>query len=313
MNYSTYLCLALATLPNLDDDAPDARVDPADAMRPALDDLLALVESFRGGPVCPTGVAKFEDDLQGKLRELGRVLVQSAFDSLEPASHSNLPQEVHYEFESYRRLGKETPQEVSTLFGKITVHRLGYRAAPDAGVPVLFPLIRELGIACGATPALVGRVARYLAEAGATQGQTLKRLREAHGLDWGVKRLRQVAEFVSAAMERHRAEAQADQVLRWLEVARRSKGRHRPVLGVGRDGITLGLRLKGFAIYEVATTGTISVYGRRGDRLGTVYLAYTPEPGQATMTARLTELLEGVLRRWEGPLPRLCYTSRGDD
>jgi hypothetical protein len=315
MHYSTYLCIALATLPCRDaDDTPDPRADPADAMRPALDDLLALVETFRRAPVCPTGVAKFENDLRGKLRELGRVITQSAFASLEPAAVPDLPREVHYESESYRRLAEKTPQEVSTLFGKITVHRLGYRAAPDAGVPVLFPLVRELGIVHGATPALVERVARYLAETGATQGQTLKRLREEHGLAWGVKRLRQVAEFVSAAMERHRADAQADQVLRWLRLAQQSKGRHRPVLGAGRDGITLGLRLGRFTLYEVATTGTISVYDRRGERLGTVYLAYTPEPGQATMTARLTELLTEVLRRWQGPLPRLCYvTDAGDN
>ena len=94
MHYSMYLCLALATLPCRDaDDSATTPTDPADAMRPALDDLLALVESFRRGPVCPTGAAQFEDDLQGKLRELGRVLVQSAFASLEPAAPSDLPPE----------------------------------------------------------------------------------------------------------------------------------------------------------------------------------------------------------------------------
>ena len=315
MNYSMHLCLALATLPCRGIDAPaETRVEPADAMQPVLDALLSLVESFRREPVCPTATAQFENDLQGELRELGRVLVQSTFGSLEPAAVPDLPPEVRYESESYRRLGGKTPQRVSTIFGEITVRRLGYRAAPDVGVPVLFPLIRELGIVHGATPALVERVARYLAETGSTQGQTLARLREGHGLSWGVKRLRQVARFVATAMETHRAEAQADQVLRWLELAHRSKGKHRPVLGAGRDGITLGIRLKGFAIYEVATTGTLSVYDRRGERLGTVYLAHTPELGQATMTAQLTELLTAVLKRWEGPLPRLCYvTDAGDN
>jgi hypothetical protein len=315
MNYSTYLCVALATLPCRDpDDAPELCAKPADAMQPVLDALLSLVESFRRESVSPTATAKFENDLQAELRELGRVLTQSAFASLEPAAVSDLPQEVHFESESYRRLGKKTPQRVSTIFGEITVHRLGFRAASGAGVPVLFPLIRELGIGHGATPALVERVARYLAETGSTQGQTLKRLREAHGLSWGVKRLRQVADFVSAAMETHRAGAQADQVLRWLEQAHQSKGKHRPVVGVGRDGITLGLRLKKFVIYEVATTGTLSVYDRRGERVGTVYLAHIPEQGQTTMTAQLTELLTEVLRRWEKPLTRLCYvTDAGDN
>jgi hypothetical protein len=153
-----------------------------------------------------------------------------------------------------------------------------------------------------------------MAQTGATQKQTLKRLREEHGLDWGVKRLRLVTQFMAAALEPHRAQTQADQLLLWLEKAQQSKGRHRPVLSVGRDGITLGLQLKGFAIHEVATTATISVHDRLNKRLGTVYLAYTPEPGQTTMTVQLTELLKKVLRRWQGPLPRLCYvTDAGDN
>ena len=54
---------------------------------------------------------------------------------------------------------------------------------------------------------------------------------------------------------------------------------------------------------------SLSVYDRKGRRLGTVYLAYTPEPGQATMSGRLTRLLREVLRRLRGPLPRLSYVT----
>ena len=211
-------------------------------------------------------------------------------------------------------MAHKTPQEVSTLFGPITVHRQGYRAPASAGVPVLFPLCQELGLVHGATPALVERVARYQAESGATQQQTLARLRREHGLRWGVKRLRQVTEFVAAALEAHRPSAQVDQLLRWLEQARTSSGAHKPVLAVGRDGITLGLRLKGCTLYEVASTGTVTVYDRRGQRLGTIYLARVPEPGQTTLSQQLTQVVQEVLRRWPGPLPRLCYvTDAGDN
>src|SRR5262249_62283351 len=144
----------------------------------------------------------------------------------------------------------------------------------------------------GARGALVERVAHYQAEGGATQKLTLQRLRQEHGVNWGVKRLRQVTAFVATALEEHRAEGQAEQVLRWLEQAQASRGRHRPVLSVGRDGITLGLRLKGCTLYEVATTGTLTVYDRRGQRLGTAYPAYTPEPGQGTLSAQLTPPLQ---------------------
>jgi hypothetical protein len=86
------------------------------------------------------------------------------------------------------------------------------------------------------------------------------------------------------------------------------------VLSVGRDGITLGIRCKGCSVFEVAATGTVSVLDRRGKRLGTVYLAYTPEPGQGTLSHQLTRLVRALLRRWQGPLPRLCYvTDAGDN
>jgi hypothetical protein len=56
------------------------------------------------------------------------------------------------------------------------------------------------------------------------------------------------------------------------------------------------------------------VQRRRGRRLGTVYLAYTPESGQGAMSRALTELLRAVLVRLPGPLPRLCYvTDAGDN
>jgi hypothetical protein len=63
----------------------------------------------------------------------------------------------------------------------------------------------------------------------------------------------------------------------------------------------------------VATTGTITVLDRRGRRLGTVYLAYVPEFGQKTMSTALTRLLADVLRRWQRPLPRLCYVTDAGD
>jgi hypothetical protein len=147
-----------------------------------------------------------------------------------------------------------------------------------------------------------------------TQGQTLERLRRDHGVGWGVKKLRQVAEALSSALAEQRHATQVDKLLELLEQASASTGRHKPVLSVGRDGITLGVRIKRGNLFEVATTGTVSVLDRRGRRLGTVYLAYTPETQQTTMSRELTRLLTAVLARWQGPLPRLCYvTDAGDN
>ena len=318
MSYSTYLCATMATLllgtPADGNNLKDTTVDLDEALKPVLDCVRKLVERFCRREISPLVAVEFERDLQQAVRELARVTTQWTYNHLEPDAVPALPRKVQFESSSFRRLPQKTPQQVSTLFGPITLRRLGYRAAPGVGEPVLFPLCRQLGLVQGATPALIERVAHYQAESGATQKRTLERLRREHAVHWGVKRLRQVTEFVAAAMEEQRSQAQVAQLLRWLEQAQTSRGRHRPVLSVGRDGITLGVRVKKGSIYEVATTGTITVYDRRGRRLGTVYLAYTPEPGQGTMSSALTHLLQEVLRRWQGPLPRLSYvTDAGDN
>ncbi len=317
MNYSIYLALALATLP--DDDRleaadPDPNPDLLDALDPALQRLRQLVDTLRHQPLSPTATATFEADLQQATRELARLATQWTYNHLEPATPPDWPPEVYCQGTRFRRQSHKTPQSVSTLFGTITLRRLGYRARPAEGEPMLFPLCQALGLVHGATPALLERVAHYQAESGATQQQTLTRLRQEHGLAWGVKRLRQVTAFVAAGMAEQQIEAQAQQVVRWLEQAQASSGPHRPVLSAGRDGITMGLKLKKGTVDEVATAGTLTVYDRRGRRLGTVYLAWTPEPGQGRMSRQLTQLIEDVLRRWQGPLPRLAYvTDAGDN
>src|SRR3954464_1154866 len=281
-----YLTLVAATagLSEASEKSAQSEPDLADALEPALQSIRDHVDRFCQGPVPPLAAAKFEKDLLLALREMGRVATGWTYNHLESADVQALPQEVRFAGSTFRRLAKKTPQEVSTLFGPIRLRRLGYRAAADQGEPVLFPLCRQMGIVHGASPALLECVGRYQAEGGATQKQTLARLRREHGLSWGVKRLRLVTTFLAEAMQEHRQEAQVEQVLLWLEQAQVSRGRHKPVLCAGRDGITMPLSIKGGTIREVAATGTLSVYDRRGRRLGTVYLAYTPEPGQATMS-----------------------------
>jgi hypothetical protein len=193
-----------------------------------------------------------------------------------------LPHYLQYEAGQYRRLNRKTPnREVATLFGKMTLRRHGYRYVErDVAEPTIFPLEMQLGLVAGATPALADRAARALAETGATQQTVLERLKREHDVQWGVKKLRAVAGKVSNAIEPFRREQQAAQVVQWLRQAQESKGKNRPVLAAGRDGITLCTQPHSF--YEVATTATLSVYDRKGCRLGTVYLAFAPELGQTT-------------------------------
>jgi hypothetical protein len=106
-----------------------------------------------------------------------------------------------------------------------------------------------------------------------------------------------------------REAAQAGRVLELLTKAFASKGRQRPVLAVGRDGIQVPIRHDG---YHEGATATLSVVDRRGRRLGTVYLGQMPESGQSTLSAQLTSLLTLVLTTWQqrgGKPPRLAYVT----
>jgi hypothetical protein len=320
MSYSMHLLLTVTTLllskiPKAADDseADAAAPDLTDVIEPAVQRLRDLVEDFRRQAVSPTRTHAFEGQLQETLRELGRGVVQHTYNHLEPADVQDLAKHVQFEGCSYTRLNAKTPQNAWTLFGQIRLQRVGYRPSDKSGDPTLFPLATALGLVQGASPALAERAAHLLGATGMTQGQTLERLRRDHGVGWGVKKLRQVAEALSSALAEQRHDAQVDKLLELLEQASASTGRHKPVLSVGRDGITLGVRIKRGNLFEVATTGTVSVLDRRGRRLGTVYLAYTPESQQTTMSRELTRLLTATLERWQGPLPRLCYVTDAGD
>jgi hypothetical protein len=318
MPYSIQLLLLIASLSPLKSDKKSqgndgSAVDLRKVIEPIVDQVCQLVAEFRQQRLTPMLTFDFENQLRETLRELGRLVAQQTYNQAEPAVET-LPKHVWFESMEYTRLNEKTPQNVWTLFGQVRLWRVGYRPTNKTGDATIFPLALSLGSVHGATPALAERASWLLGSSGMTQSQTLQRLKQDHGVGWGVKKLRQVTGAVSAAMAEQQHESQAERLLELLKQASASTGKHKPVLSVGRDGITLGTRCKGGSVFEVATTGTITVFDRRDRRLGTVYLAYTPEFGQKTMSNALTRLLEEVLRRWDGPLPRLCYvTDAGDN
>jgi hypothetical protein len=107
-------------------------------------------------------------------------------------------------------------------------------------------------------------------------------------------------------MTTHRQVAQVAQVMAWLAQAQVSKGRYRPTLAVGRDGIFVPL---GHKVWQEGATATVSVLERRGKRLGTVYLGQMPEPGQGTLTKQLNALLHDILRQVDSRGLRLVYVT----
>jgi hypothetical protein len=317
MNYSMHLLLTLATVPAAaprprDGTAPSGP-PLADLVAAAVQKLLQQAETFRQQPVSPTRTQQFEQQLQDELRALGRHISQWTYNHLEPADVQDLTKHVRFEASLYTRLNRKTPQQAWTLFGPIRLWRVGYRPTDKTSEPTLFPLALGLGLVQGASPALAGRAAQLVGQTGMSQQRVLAQLRHDYGVAWGVKKLRQVTQSVAAALTAQQHAVQVERVLALLQQAAAGTGRHKPVLSVGRDGINLGVRCKGGSILEVATTATVSVLDRRGRRLGTVYLAYTPESGQGRMSQALTRLLRGVLERWQEPLPRLCYVTDAGD
>jgi hypothetical protein len=311
-------------LPLLFDKWDDGKIlagDPAPSLEQRIGDIVQslaeavnrLSQEFLGQPVNPERTFALEHQLNDQLRQAGRQIVQVVYNHAEPAAES-LPKHVQFEAGLYTRLNQKTPQNTWTLFGQIRLRRVGYRPSDKSGDATLFPLALALGLIHGATPALAERAAGLMSDTGMTQQAVLKRLRQDHGVGWGVKKLREVTAFVSAEMAEQQQEVQVEKLLELLRQATDSRGSHKPVLSVGRDGITLGMRCQGGSVHEVASCGTVTVLDRRGRRLGTVYLAYVPEFGQGTMSKQLTQLLEETLKRWEGPLPRLSYvTDSGDN
>jgi len=272
-----------------------------------------LAACFLSQPIVPVTVYQFEERLQEICQELGRTVLESTLNECEPESAEDAPHDVTFEAGGYRRLNEKTRNAyVETTFGRITLWRRGYRYwERDSKESNIFPLELILGLVQGATPALAGEIGRMMAENGATQQRVVDQLRRQFGVSLSIDRLRQITESVSTWMETYRQEYQVAKLLELLQKAYESRGRYKPVLSVGRDGIHMPLAHGGG--YQQGAVATIAIYDRRGNRLGTVYLASAPESQQPTLTRELTALITECLDKWclelGKPLPRLCYVT----
>ena len=307
MNNSTHLLLALATLP-----VAATRDAVQKILGRQFELLLADLLAFQTQACSPTAPLDLEHRLAEQLRDVGRERLEWLYNRLEGDDPRALSSPLRVEGEDYRIVRKKTPHAVDTLFGPIRLRRhLDRPVSRDSAEGSIVPLERSLGVGAGTSPALAEAAARYAAEAGATQRQVQHQLRARHGVTIGTQRLRALTAHVSGTMAEARQEFPVVRLLDLLGRADRSTGRTKPVLSVSRDGISL--REDRHGLFEVATTGTVTVSDRRGQRLGTVYLALAPESGQHQMTDQLTGLIEEVLQRWEGPRPRPAYVTDAGD
>ena len=245
-----------------------------------------LIDQFVQAEPTPQTTMAFALELSALLREVGRRMMDWTLNRLEPEADEEAPSRVEYEGRLYRRRRKH-PHAVATYFGPVTLRRRLYEPLGGRGRS-LHPLELRLGLEAGlATPALAERVGRWSTDH--TQQEVLEMLQGDHGVAWSCSSLRNVVGSLRAGMAPHREEAQVEHVLSWLDQARASKGRYRPTLSVGRDGIFVPL-LRG--VWQEGGAGTVSVLDRRGKRVGTVYLGQMPESGQGTLTDQLSGLLK---------------------
>lgn len=307
--YATRMMLAVTSVSSM---ASETREQVRALVEGHQQRLTDMVLRLKLEEITPASAREFELRLAEEQREFCRQLVELVYNGLEGEQPDEMPHDVQYEGGGYRRRNDKTRNaHVATLFGTIELWRHAYRYWHREKEQCIFPLEIQLGLVQGATPALAEAACRYLAEAGATQNAVLSRLKGEHGVSWGAARLRNLAREVAEGMTEFRQQAQVLRLLELLEKADQSSGNRQPVLSVGRDGISLRDHRYGF--WENATAATLTVYDRRGKRLGTVYLAFAPELNQPTMTRQLTSLIERVLEVWHGTLPRLAYVTDAGD
>ena len=278
-------------------------VDPFEEFKRRRDEA---VQHFRSQPVTPMSFLGLENALDSAAQEACRRTLEEEANRAEPDAKTAVLSRVRYHQETYR-INKKTPAQIATRFGPMTLRSFYYLNEVD-GEPGLHPLWLRLGIGAGAaTPALLERVARMSVDH--TQAEARAWLQREHSLTWSNDRLRKALAGFRKALLPFVPELQKARLLGWLEQARRSRGRHRPVLAAGRDGIMVPMCEGG---YREASTATLSVYDRQRRRLGTIYLGRMPEEKQTTLTSTLSELLRATLTAWHGPLPRLAYiTDKG--
>jgi hypothetical protein len=205
------------------------------ARQPLIDAVTFFIEK----PISPLTLMAFEITLLGIVRELGRQLLELVVNALEPDCPDKLPKNLSFECGGYRRRNQKTAnRSVASRFGDLVLHRYGYRSW-QVGDGSIFPFEMLLGLNHSATPGLVDWIGRHIATAGSNQAAVIELLRTDCGVTMGVKRLRPCLQQLSESMEPFRQEHQVDVLLEALQKASSSSGSRKPVLAVGRDGITL--------------------------------------------------------------------------
>ena len=264
--------------------------------------LAGVVSDFQQG-VTPGETLQLEARLDVELREFARSMLEWTLNTLEPQTVAELPKQVAHGERTYRRLAEKTRhRNILTRFGNITLIRATYRRGSRG--QMIAPLEIALGVACGATPAAQDLVGRQVAAAGSSQSRVVEQIAERTGAKIGQEKLRNLTATLATDLEPQRELTQAQRLEELIDTTV-SQGKN-VVLGISRDGVSLGIAP--FGNFEMASVATLTVYAD-GKRAGTVYLAAAPEENQATLSRNLTSLLKAIVSSRREKLSRIVYVT----
>ena len=228
--------------------------------------------------------------------------MQRTIRNIEAADPDQTVSSFDFDGQSYRR-NRRTTNSIDTRFGAVSFDRWYFQNTQGES-PGIAPLDVRLGIvAKRMTPALAEVTGRLAADL--PQQAARDMLTERFGFTMSVEAYRRVVAELATHVRCVHDEEAIKQLVDWIEQARKSEGKHDILLQVGRDGVFVQTR----PCWEEASCGTIAVYDRNRERVGTIYLGQMPESDQPTMTKRLTEVIQGVLRASGSQVLKLRYVT----
>jgi hypothetical protein len=293
------------TLPSLTRAISNVEIEAISAtlIAKAQQALVSQASSFLEPGITPLRTHGFECQIESIARELGRSFLEWCFGAIEPESVESMPGSVRFNDHSFRRLIEKTMHSnILTRFGNIGLSRATYRRG-RAG-KVIAPVEKILGIQCGATPAAADLVGRQIAATGSSQTRSIEFIADRTGAKIGNEKLRKLSSGLFESMEPYRAECQLEQLQKWI--AQAEKNGKNVALSISRDGVSLCIAPYGY--FEMAAVATLSVFSE-GNRIGTVYLAATPQENQTQLSDNLTSLLSSVVRTCGEKILNIAYVT----
>ncbi len=265
-------------------------------------EMTSVVSDFLSEGISAAGMLKLENRLAEIVRESARKILQWLVANLEPELEQ-MPGAIKHKGKNFRRLSdKADRSNVVSYFGNIELHRARYRQGSDG--KTIFPLELLLGIEAGFTPAAANMIGKQFATSGSSQGRTREMILERTGVSIGNEKLRNLVGVLAQSFEPLREATQLQELMRLIKDARKSK--ETPVLSISRDGVALGLAP--WSIFEMAGVASISVLSG-GKKLGTMYLANTPQVNQEGLSRNLTSLVTEVVRACGSEVPKIVYVT----